>query len=79
MTQSPFPDDLTRRLPNYFAFGGIDRSAHVREQGGLDAVVARPDTRLVPVWRSRNLFADRQSGDAAGRRPADRGRGRTLA
>ena len=59
MTQSPFPDDLTRRPPNYFAFGGIDRSAHVREQEGwLDAVVARPDTRLVPVWRSRNLFAD---------------------
>ena len=52
MTQSPFPDDLTRRPPNYFAFGGIDRSAHVREQEGwLDAVVARPDTRLVPVWR----------------------------
>jgi NAD+ diphosphatase len=59
MTDSNYPLDLTRRPPNFFAFGGVDRLAHVRNHHDwLDELLAQPETRLVPVWRSRNLFAD---------------------
>lgn len=59
MTDNTYPFDLTRRPPNFFAFGGVDRLAHVRErESWLDELLAQPETRLVPVWRSRNLFAD---------------------
>ncbi|UCH76221.1 MAG: NAD(+) diphosphatase [Rhodospirillales bacterium] len=42
--------------PNIYAAGGIDRAAHLR--GDADWVAGRlgdPATRIVPVWRSRNL------------------------
>jgi NAD+ diphosphatase len=52
-------DHYKRSALNFFAAPTIDRSSHRRRD---DAWVADrlqdPDTRLVPVWGSKNLFAD---------------------
>jgi NAD+ diphosphatase len=57
----PVTDLITKR-PNVYGFGGLDRSAHIRErEGWLDELLERPDTVIVPVWRSRSLVAP---GDA---------------
>ncbi len=53
----PVTDLITKR-PNVYGFGGLDRSAHIRErEGWLDELLERPDTVLVPVWRSQSLVA----------------------
>ncbi|MBI1778478.1 MAG: NAD(+) diphosphatase [Proteobacteria bacterium] len=42
---------------NFYAHGGLDRAAHLREAANwLEAALARQGTRLVPVWQSRNLI-----------------------
>ncbi|MDP6488993.1 MAG: NAD(+) diphosphatase, partial [SAR324 cluster bacterium] len=44
--------------PNHFSFGGLDRDVISREESNcLDFVLERPETRIVPVWRSLNLFS----------------------
>ena len=52
------PYELTHRAPNHFSFGGLDRDVNSREESNcLDFVLERPETRIVPVWRSLNLFS----------------------
>ena len=52
------PYELTLRAPNHFSFGGLDRDVISREESNcLDFVLERPETRIVPVWRSLNLFS----------------------
>ena len=52
------PHELTHRAPNHFSFGGLDRDVISREESNcLDFVLERPETRIVPVWRSLNLFS----------------------
>ncbi len=44
------------KRPNIYAAGGIDRAAHLRtDDSWVAARLADPQTRLVPVWRARNL------------------------
>jgi len=44
------------KRPNTYASGGIDRAAHLRSDAGwIAGRLADPATRIVPVWRSRNL------------------------
>jgi NAD+ diphosphatase len=44
--------------PNFYATGGIERAAHLRADAAwLAARLADPATRVVPVWRARNLVA----------------------
>ncbi|EDP66488.1 NUDIX hydrolase [alpha proteobacterium BAL199] len=51
--------DLIEKRPNFYGFGGLDRSAHIRErEGWLDELLARPDTRLVLVWRTRSFVIE---------------------
>ena len=62
----PVTDLITKR-PNVYGFGGLHRSAHLRErEGWLDELLDRPDTILVPVWRSRSLIDDNGDGPRAG-------------
>ena len=52
------PYELTHRAPNHFSFGGLDRDVISREESNcLDFVLERPETRIVPIWRSLNLFS----------------------
>ena len=52
------PYELTLRAPNHFSFGGLDRDVISREESNcLDFVLERPETRIVPIWRSLNLFS----------------------
>lgn len=47
------------RAPNVYEGGGLDRAAlRRRDDAWLAAQLAHPATRLVPVWRSRNLVLD---------------------
>ena len=51
--------DLIDKRPNFYGFGGLDRSAHIRErEGWLDELLDRPDTRLVLVWRTRSFVLE---------------------
>lgn len=51
--------DLIDKRPNFYGFGGLDRSAHIRErEGWLDELLALPSTRLVPVWRTRSFVLE---------------------
>ena len=60
--------DLIEKRPNFYGFGGLDRSAHIRErEGWLDELLERPETRLVPVWRTRSFVLE---VDEAGPRAA---------
>jgi NAD+ diphosphatase len=44
------------KRPNTYAAGGIDRAAHLRgDEAWVAARLTDPQTRIVPVWRSRNL------------------------
>ena len=46
------------KQPNIYASGGIDRAAHRRDDAAWIAErLDDPATRLVPVWRGRNLIA----------------------
>ncbi len=46
--------DATRR--NFYAGSGIDRASHLRkDEAWLSARLRDPGSRIVPVWRSRNL------------------------
>ena len=52
------PYELTLRAPNHFSFGGLDRDVISREEPGfLDSILEDPETRIVPIWRSLNLFS----------------------
>lgn len=51
--------DLIDKRPNFYGFGEIDRSAHIRQrEGWLDELLDRGDTRLVPVWRTRSFVLE---------------------
>jgi len=51
--------DLIDKRPNFYGFGGLDRSAHIRErEGWLDELLDRPDTMLVLVWRTRSFVLE---------------------
>ena len=53
------PSELTQRTPNHFSFGGLDRDVITREKDNcLDYVLANPETRIVTIWRSLNLFSN---------------------
>lgn len=53
-----YPFDLIAKRPNHYGFGGLDRSAHIREEEGwLETLLNLPETRLVPVWRGQSLVA----------------------
>lgn len=59
-----YPLHLIAKKPNFYGFSGLDRSAHIREdEGWIDRLLGTPDTRLVPVWRSRSLIAEDAGGD----------------
>ena len=52
------PFELTSRTPNNLSFGGLDRDVTTREKDDcIDMILKDPQTRVVPVWRSRNLFS----------------------
>jgi len=54
--------DLIDKRPNFYGFGGLDRSAHIRErEGWLDELLDHPATRLVPVWRTRSFVVEVES------------------
>ena len=37
-----------------FAAGGLERAAHLRgDAGALAALAARPDARVLPIWRGK--------------------------
>lgn len=51
------------RTPNVFSGPYLDRAAHLRKDAASVArALADPDSRIVPVWRSRNLL--QRSGEA---------------
>ncbi len=51
-------DHYRRSTLNYFSAGGLDRATLLRPQNGwLRERLADPATRIVPVWKSRNLLA----------------------
>ena len=51
--------ELTSKPPNNFSFGGLDRDVTTREKDDcIDMVIRDSQTRVVPVWRSRNLFSE---------------------
>ena len=53
------PSELTLLTPNHFSFGGLDRDVILREKANcLDYVLENPETRIVPIWRSLNLFSN---------------------
>jgi len=53
------PFELTLLAPNHFGFGGLDRDVLAREhENCLDLILRHPETRIVPVWHSRNLFSE---------------------
>ena len=53
--------DLIDKFPNVYGFGGLDRSAHLRaRESWLEELLARPDTRLVPVWRRAENAAEKR-------------------
>ena len=59
-----YPLHLIAKKPNFYGFSGLDRSAHIREEEGwLDRLMTAPETRIVPVWRSRSLITDDAAGD----------------
>ena len=59
-----YPLHLIAKRPNYYGFSGLDRSAHIREEEGwLERLILEPETRLVPVWRSRSLITDDAMGE----------------
>lgn len=44
---------------NFYAYGGLDRAAALRQrEEWLERSLMEPETRLVPVWRSRNLVVE---------------------
>ena len=52
------PFELTSKTPNNLSFGGLDRDVTTREKDdSIDMILKDPQTRVVPVWRSRNLFS----------------------
>ena len=53
------PFELTLLAPNHFGFGRLDRDVLAREhENCLDLILRHPETRIVPVWHSRNLFSE---------------------
>lgn len=59
-----YPLHLIARRPAAYGFGGLDRSAHLREdENWLDGLLERAETRLVPVWRSRSLVLADAGGE----------------
>ncbi len=59
------------KRPNIYASGGIDRAALLRgDAAWVESRLADPATRLVPVWRSRNLI-DMEDGPSPRLLPPD--------
>jgi len=53
------PFELALPAPNHFGYGGIDRDVLTREREDcLELILRNPETRIVPVWRSCNLFSE---------------------
>ena len=51
------PFELMLHFPNHFGFGGLDRDSLNRENNDFVGLILRDKfTRLVPIWRSKNLF-----------------------
>ena len=52
------PFELMLHFPNHFGFGGLDRDSLNRENNDFVGLILRDKfTRLVPIWRSKNLFS----------------------
>ena len=48
---------------NFYTDGALDRAAHLRHaEGWLGDLLARADTAIVPVWRSKNLVSGLADG-----------------
>ena len=48
---------------NFYTDGALDRAAHLRRgEGWLGDLLARPDTAIIPVWRSKNLVSGLADG-----------------
>lgn len=46
-----------QRPPNFYSHNGLDRADRLRSDAGwLEACLARPTTRFVPLWQTRSLF-----------------------
>ena len=53
------PLKLTGKAPNNLSFGGLDRDVTTRNNDDcLNMIIRNPQTRVVPVWCSRNLFSE---------------------
>ena len=53
-----------RLEPNFYAASGLDRVAHLRaDEGWLRAQLVASQTRIVPVWRSKNLVTADDDGN----------------
>jgi len=49
------------RRPNFYSGVGLDRADHLRaDQAWIEARLGDPNTRVVPVWRSRSFVAERE-------------------
>ena len=58
--------------PNFYAVSALDRLWHKRsDEQWLAAILDRPSTRYVPVWRSKNLVTDEQTPHLAELSSAD--------
>ncbi|MDJ0951352.1 MAG: NAD(+) diphosphatase [Alphaproteobacteria bacterium] len=52
--------------PNFYAGAALDRVSHLRQDSAwVEAVLSNPETRLVPVWRAKNLFVEEEIPRAA--------------
>jgi len=52
-------NELTSYIPNHFGYGGLDRDVFNREnEDFIDSISRTSHTRIVLVWRSKNLFVE---------------------
>ena len=52
-----------RACENFYTDGALDRAAHLRRgEGWLEGLLARTDTAIVPLWRSKNLVSGLADG-----------------
>ena len=59
-------DHLTRSRRNRFTAVRLDREVELRDDAGWVAnTLANPNTRLVPLWRSRSLLERNDEGTIA--------------
>lgn len=69
--QQDYPFHLITKQPNFYGFGGLDRSAHTREEESwLERLLDDASTKLVPVWRTHSLVTDDGNGNPVAGMPS---------